>query len=199
MPAPEASSPEDWWVRDDNGDWPTDDREPDAGTPTRQPDGDAVPVPGVPGVSGFYPPDEPLELPQDDTALEDAGVPPFAPKPKRKPSVPKVDAEGFTEHRTAVRSGVPADAPAGTLPKVQRMLIGTVTQGMKDRKMSQTEMAKLTGLSEPFVSQLLSGRRLGTLATWDKMLEVVHFDFNGLGSYRPVLAPGLRRGRKAGK
>lgn len=133
--------------------------------------------------------------------LEDLGVPPFTADEPKRGFVPadeplEIPEETMHDHRTSVRSGT----PEGVLPRTQRMLIGLVVEGMKARNMTQHELAELAGLSDPFVSQLLGGRRLGTLATWDKLLIVAGFDFNGLGGYKPVSEPGRRRsGRKPGK
>lgn len=136
--------------------------------------------------------------------LEDLGVPPFTAddkvaNPVKRGFTPvdeplEIPEETMHEHRSSVRSGT----PEGVLPRTQRMLIGLVVEGMKARNMTQHDLAELTGLSDPFVSQLLGGRRLGTLATWDKLLIVAGFDFNGLGSYKPVAEPGRKRGRKPG-
>ena len=52
-----------------------------------------------------------------------------------------------------------------SIPKTQRMLIGLVSQGMKRREMTQGELAKLTGLSAPYINQMLSGARPGRPGT----------------------------------
>jgi hypothetical protein len=135
--------------------------------------------------------------PHEANGLEERGVPPFSADPPKPPADEPLETPEDTmhQHRSAVRSGT----DPGVLPRTQRMLIGLVVEGMKVRNMTQHELAELAGLSDPFVSQLLGGRRLGTLATWDKMLIVAGFDFNGLGGYKPLTEPGRRGGRKPKK
>src|SRR6478735_3329746 len=69
------------------------------------------------------------------------------------------------------------------LSKTHRMLIGTVVQGMERREMTQDEVCRLTGLSKPYISQLLSGKRVGTMVVWDQLLDAVRYDYQGLGRY----------------
>jgi predicted XRE-type DNA-binding protein len=129
---------------------------------------------GVSGVTGFVPADEPLELPDDDGPV-------------------------FTrEQREAATAG--SQVKRGTtdpldLPKTQRMLMGIVNDAIRRRDLTQEEVCRLTGLSPAYISQLLNGRRTGTFAVWDMLLDIARFDFNGFGSFRP---PDLRArpGRK---
>lgn len=66
------------------------------------------------------------------------------------------------------------------LPKPQLLLIGMLREGLKRRDMTQPELAKLSNLSTGYVSQLISGRRRGTLKTWEIVLDVVGCDYFGL-------------------
>jgi len=77
------------------------------------------------------------------------------------------------------------------LPKTQRMLIGMVLDGMRRRELNQEELHKLTGLSTPYISQLLTGVRPGRPGTWDLLLNAVRSDYNGFGSAKPL--PGRRK------
>lgn len=123
----------------------------------------------------FIPADEDLELPEDD------------PFPRE---VQQAAVAG-----SQIQRGV-----GGELSRTQRMLIGLAHQGIKRRGFTQEEICRLTGLSAPYVSQLLSGHRTGTFAVWDMLLEIARFDFNGLGAYTPPdtrTRAGLKRGRKA--
>lgn len=140
---------------------------------------DAVRVPGVPVVSGydphgvFTPADEPLELPADDEPVQQR---------------PRATA--------TIRRGT---VTATELTKTHRMLIGLVLKGLQARQMSQEEVCRLTGLSAPYVSQLLNGRRTGTMETWDLLLDCANFDYNGMARFTPPdtrTSKGLRRGRK---
>lgn len=124
----------------------------------------------------FIPADEYLEFPDDE---------PFPPE------VQEAATAGASIHRGA----------GGELTRTQRMLIGLVHQGIRRRGFTQEEICRLTGLSAPYISQLLSGHRTGTFAVWDMLLEIARFDFNGLGAYTPPdtrTKAGLKRGRKPG-
>lgn len=68
-------------------------------------------------------------------------------------------------------------------PKSQRMLIGMLVEGMKARGLSQADLHDMTGYSPPYISQMLSGHRRGSYQSWDKLLECVYSDFNGLANY----------------
>ena len=78
-----------------------------------------------------------------------------------------------------------------------RMLIGMLVTRMTELEVNQADLAVMTGLSAPYISQLISGQRTGSFLAWDKVLGAVQHNFVGLGTFKPpVHTEGVRRGRK---
>ena len=57
--------------------------------------------------------------------------------------------------------------------QLQIELITKVRDGMRDHDWSQDEMARRSGVRQPNISNLLMGKRKGTLDTWDKLLRAL--------------------------
>lgn len=142
----------------------------DGERPADEPDRHELPVPRVPGVSEF--------------GADDAIEAPFAPDEGPNRGVGEtamrrgtVDPDGFTH--------------------THRMLIGMLVTRMTELEVNQADLAVMTGLSAPYISQLISGQRTGSFLAWDKVLGAVQHNFVGLGTFKPPSAEGAKRGRKA--
>lgn len=78
-----------------------------------------------------------------------------------------------------------------THTRLQKQLSSIIKQALADASMNTGHLCRECGLSPPYVSQLLSGERIGTLDTWDKLLMtalglkaqigLTAADFSGLG------------------
>lgn len=66
---------------------------------------------------------------------------------------------------------------------LQKQLIKLCDDGMSARRMSGAEVAEKTGLSRPYVSQLLNGIKPGTIAAWDVLIRAIY------GRWMPALSP----------
>lgn len=50
-------------------------------------------------------------------------------------------------------------------------------QILDDRGLTQSELSEILGISPAAVSRLINGSRCGTVATWTKILKVLHLDW----------------------
>lgn len=57
--------------------------------------------------------------------------------------------------------------------QLQTELIDRVLAGMADRGWTQADLVRHSGVSQPNVSVLLSGKKRGTLPTWSRLLAAV--------------------------
>ncbi|QAY12249.1 helix-turn-helix DNA binding domain protein [Mycobacterium phage FoxtrotP1] len=57
--------------------------------------------------------------------------------------------------------------------QLQVELIHKVAEGMEANGWSQGDLERHSGVAQPNISNLLSGKRLGTLSTWNKLLRAV--------------------------
>ena len=57
--------------------------------------------------------------------------------------------------------------------QLQIELMTKVRDGMKEHDWSQDEMARRSGVLQPNISHLLTGKRKGTLDTWNKLLRAL--------------------------
>jgi len=55
---------------------------------------------------------------------------------------------------------------------LQKSLVFLVRSGMRQQKLNQKKLADLAGCSENHLSDLLLGKRQGTLEIWDTLLYV---------------------------
>lgn len=56
---------------------------------------------------------------------------------------------------------------------LQQWLIANVREGMRDCGMDQAQLAREAAVSEKHLSQLLSGRAVGSIPLWDWLLLLV--------------------------
>ncbi|AON96824.1 helix-turn-helix DNA binding protein [Mycobacterium phage Tonenili] len=57
--------------------------------------------------------------------------------------------------------------------QLQMELITKVTEAMERNGWSQGDLERRSGVTQPNISNLLAGKRLGTLHTWNKLLRAI--------------------------
>lgn len=105
------------------------------------------------------------------------GAPDAAAQSEPEPLEPQDDEE--PSPRGGPRPGSSADKRSKAT-KLQKLLVRIARDGMRRRNMTQAELAILSGLTQVYVSQLLSMSRPGTIDTWDRVLQVVKADYDAL-------------------
>lgn len=57
--------------------------------------------------------------------------------------------------------------------ELQKILVETVREEMRERNMSQATLATLAGISQKHLSQMLAGKASGSLDVWNTLLKIL--------------------------
>lgn len=57
--------------------------------------------------------------------------------------------------------------------QLQTDLIAKIRSAMSDKQWTQDELSRRSGVPQPTISHVLGGYRLGSLATWNKLLRSI--------------------------
>ena len=57
--------------------------------------------------------------------------------------------------------------------QLQIKLVKQIVKGMEDREWGQGDLSRHSGVPQPTISHLVTGKRAGSLATWNRLLQAL--------------------------
>ena len=65
------------------------------------------------------------------------------------------------------------ELPERCVPELQWFLAGLVAGGLDDKSWTQGQLARRAGITQKYMSELMNGHRMGTLAMWQRLLDIL--------------------------